>query len=163
MAKRTGLSESTIGRIWKHFGLQPHRTDGFKLSTDPLSVEKVVDVVGLYHNPPEKAVVLCVDEKSQIQGPPRRSATPSSDIFSEFQAGDISLNLGLSRLRQRTPTTHKAAPTPRDVGAALPDRYLRRREPPPSETGEDQRAPKSSRAPSARTRRGPFPFSALSA
>ena len=67
MAKKSGLSESTIGRIWKDFGLQPHRTDGFKLSTDPLFVEKVVDVVGLYHNPPEKAVVLCVDEKSQIQ------------------------------------------------------------------------------------------------
>ena len=67
MAKKSGLSKSTIGRIWKDFGLQPHRTDGFKLSTDPLFVEKVVDVVGLYHNPPEKAVVLCVDEKSQIQ------------------------------------------------------------------------------------------------
>ena len=67
MAKRSGLSESTIGRIWKDFGLQPHRSDGFTLSSDPLFVEKVVDVVGLYHNPPEKAVVLCVDEKSQIQ------------------------------------------------------------------------------------------------
>jgi transposase len=67
MAKKSGLSKSTIGRIWRDFGLQPHRSDGFKLSTDPLFVEKVVDVVGLYHNPPEKAVVLCVDEKSQIQ------------------------------------------------------------------------------------------------
>ncbi len=67
MANRSGLSKSTIGRIWRDFGLQPHRSDGFKLSTDPLFVEKVVDVVGLYHNPPEKAVVLCVDEKSQIQ------------------------------------------------------------------------------------------------
>jgi transposase len=67
MANRTGLSKSTIGRIWKDFGLKPHRSDGFKLSTDPLFVDKVVDVVGLYHNPPQKAVVLCVDEKSQIQ------------------------------------------------------------------------------------------------
>jgi transposase len=67
MAKKTGLSRSTIGRIWSDFGLAPHRTDGFKLSTDPQFVAKVVDVVGLYHNPPEKAVVLCVDEKSQIQ------------------------------------------------------------------------------------------------
>lgn len=67
MAKKTGLSKSTIGRIWRDFGLKPHRIDGFKLSTDPLFVAKVVDVVGLYHNPPEKAVVLCVDEKSQIQ------------------------------------------------------------------------------------------------
>ena len=67
MAKKSGLSRSTIGRIWKDFGLQPHRADTFKLSTDPLFVEKVVDVVGLYHNPPERAVVLCADEKAQIQ------------------------------------------------------------------------------------------------
>jgi len=67
MAARTGLSRSTIGRIWKKFDLKPHLQDSFKLSTDPLFAEKVVDVVGLYHNPPEKAVVLCVDEKSQLQ------------------------------------------------------------------------------------------------
>ncbi|MGO4649370.1 IS630 family transposase [Nocardia sp. 2YAB30] len=67
MADRTGLSRSTIGRIWRRFELKPHLVDGFKLSTDPLFVEKVVDVVGLYHNPPERAVVLCVDEKSQMQ------------------------------------------------------------------------------------------------
>jgi transposase len=67
MADRSGLSESTIGRIWRKFELKPHLADGFKLSTDPLFVEKVVDVIGLYHNPPEKAVVLCVDEKSGMQ------------------------------------------------------------------------------------------------
>jgi len=67
MAKRSGLSRSTIGRIWRDFGLKPYLADTFKLSTDPLFVDKVVDVVGLYHNPPERAVVLCVDEKSQIQ------------------------------------------------------------------------------------------------
>jgi transposase len=67
MARRSGLSESTVGRIWRRFDLKPHLIDGFKLSTDPLFVEKVVDVVGLYHNPPDKAVVLCVDEKSQVQ------------------------------------------------------------------------------------------------
>jgi transposase len=67
MAARTGLSKSTIGRIWRKSGLKPHLQESFQLSTDPLFVEKVVDVVGLYHNPPEKAVVLCVDEKSQIQ------------------------------------------------------------------------------------------------
>jgi transposase len=67
MARRTGLSKSTIGRIWKKFDLKPHVQDSFKLSTDPQFVDKVVDVVGLYHNPPEKAVVLCVDEKAQIQ------------------------------------------------------------------------------------------------
>src|SRR6266513_728407 len=61
MAERSGLSKSTIGRIWRKFDLKPHLQDGFKLSTDPQFVEKVVDVVGLYHNPPERAVVLCVD------------------------------------------------------------------------------------------------------
>lgn len=67
MAKAMGLSQSAIGRIWRAFGLQPHRTDTFKLSTDPLFVEKVRDVVGLYMSPPERAIVLCVDEKSQVQ------------------------------------------------------------------------------------------------
>ena len=67
MAQRSGLSKSTIGRIWKAFGLQPHRADNLELSNDPLFVEKVYDIVGLYLNPPEAAVVLCVDEKSQIQ------------------------------------------------------------------------------------------------
>jgi transposase len=67
MAEKSGLSKSTIGRIWRDFGLKPHRTDTFKLSTDPLFIEKVVDVIGLYHNPPERAVVLCTDEKSQVQ------------------------------------------------------------------------------------------------
>jgi len=66
MAERTGLSRSTIGRIWKTFELKPHRADGFKLSNDPLFVEKVYDVIGLYLNP-ESAVVLSVDEKSQVQ------------------------------------------------------------------------------------------------
>jgi len=67
MAKHLGLSHSTIGRIWRTFGLQPHRSESFRLSQDPLLVEKVRDVVGLYMNPPDNAVVLCVDEKSQIQ------------------------------------------------------------------------------------------------
>jgi transposase len=67
MAERSGLSSSTIGRIWKAFDLKPHLADTFKLSNDPLFVEKVFDVVGLYLNPPEGAVVLCCDEKSQVQ------------------------------------------------------------------------------------------------
>ena len=67
MAERSGLSKSTIGRIWKGFGLKPHLVDGFKLSNDPLFVDKVYDVAGLYLNPPDAAVVLCVDEKSQVQ------------------------------------------------------------------------------------------------
>jgi transposase len=67
MAKASGLSVSTVQRIWRAFGLQPHRLESFKLSTDPDFVAKVRDVVGLYVSPPEHAVVLCVDEKSQIQ------------------------------------------------------------------------------------------------
>ena len=67
MAKATGLSRMTISRIWRAFGLQPHRTDSFKLSPDPLLIEKVRDLVGLYMNPPDHALVLCVDEKTQIQ------------------------------------------------------------------------------------------------
>jgi len=67
MAQAAGLSHATISRIWHAFGLQPHRSETFKLSPDPLLVPKVRDIVGLYVNPPEHAVVLCVDEKSQIQ------------------------------------------------------------------------------------------------
>ena len=67
MAAETGLSHTTIRRIWSAFGLQPHRSETFKLSTDPLFVDKVQDIVGLYMSPPNRAVVLCVDEKSQIQ------------------------------------------------------------------------------------------------
>src|SRR5512142_140792 len=67
MAERSGLSASTIGRIWRAFDLKPNRADTFKLSTDPLFVEKVYDIVGLYLNPPEAVVVLSVDEKSQVQ------------------------------------------------------------------------------------------------
>ena len=67
MAKTCGLSHSSVQRIWKAFALQPHRSETFKLSQDPLFVEKVRDIVGLYLNPPQRALVLSVDEKSQIQ------------------------------------------------------------------------------------------------
>jgi transposase len=67
LAKKLGLSQSTVSRVWRAFGLQPHRTETFKLSTDPLFIEKVRDIVGLYLNPPLHAMVLSVDEKSQIQ------------------------------------------------------------------------------------------------
>lgn len=67
MAKNTGLSQSAVSRMWRAFGLKPHVVQSWKLSTDPFFVEKVRDVVGLYLNPPENALVLCVDEKSQIQ------------------------------------------------------------------------------------------------
>jgi hypothetical protein len=93
--------------MWRDFGLQPHRAQTFRLSTDPLFVEKVIDVVGLYHNPPERAVVLCTDEKSQVQAlapgsrtgtptrnpssgprPRTRSSNPSPDIAHGFPAHD---------------------------------------------------------------------------
>jgi transposase len=67
LAKQVGLTQATIARIWKAFALQPHRTETFKLSKDPLFIEKVRDIVGLYLHPPDRALVLCVDEKSQIQ------------------------------------------------------------------------------------------------
>ncbi|MFF2111666.1 IS630 family transposase [Rhodococcus koreensis] len=116
MAKRTGLSPSTIGRIWRKFELKPHLTDGFKLSTDPQFVDKVVDVVGLYHNPPERAVVLCVDEKSQMQAlnrsqpvlpmmpgmPERRSHDyVRSGVTSLFAAFNIADGTVISELHRR--------------------------------------------------------------
>lgn len=67
MAKNVGMSHSSIGRIWRAFGLQPHRSETVRLSQDPLLIEKVRDIVGLYMSPPDNAVVLCIDEKSQIQ------------------------------------------------------------------------------------------------
>jgi putative transposase len=67
VAEQTGISKSTVARYFTLLGLQPHRSKNFKLSTDPFFVEKVRDVVGLYLNPPDKALVLCVDEKSQVQ------------------------------------------------------------------------------------------------
>jgi transposase len=67
MARELGMSQSAVSRIWRAFSLQPHRSETFKLSKDPLFIEKVRDIVGLYLSPPERALVLCVDEKSQIQ------------------------------------------------------------------------------------------------
>ena len=67
MARRCGLSQSTVSRIWRAFALQPHRAETFKISKDPLFIEKVRDIVGLYLNPPDRALVLCVDERAQIQ------------------------------------------------------------------------------------------------
>src|SRR5690349_11702004 len=120
MAERAGLSKSTIGRIWRKFDLKPHLAGTFKLSTDPLFVEKVVDVVGLYHHPPEQAAVLCVDEKSGIQAldrsqpvlpmipgaPERRSHDyirhGTTDLFAAFNIADGTV---ISQLRRH----HRAA------------------------------------------------------
>jgi transposase len=75
LAQATGLSQSSISRIWRAFSLQPHRSRAFKLSRDPLFIDKVRDIVGLYLNPPDRALVLCVDEKSQIQALDRTAPT----------------------------------------------------------------------------------------
>jgi len=116
MAAKSGLSPSTIGRIWRKFEIKPHLSDGFKLSTDPLFVEKVVDVVGLYHNPPECAVVLCVDEKSSMQAldrsqpvlplmpgmPERRSHDYARHgVTSLFAAFDIADGTVISEIHRR--------------------------------------------------------------
>lgn len=74
MERVSGVSATSVQRIWRAFDLQPHRTETFKLSKDPLFIEKLRDVVGLYMNPPERAIVLSVDEKSQIQAAPHRSS-----------------------------------------------------------------------------------------
>ena len=98
MAQASGLSDTTVLRIWRAFGLQPHRTETFKLSPDPQLVEKVRDIVGLYLNPPERALVLCVDEKSQIQALdrtqpifPLRPGTPERRTHDYRRFGTTSL------------------------------------------------------------------------
>jgi transposase len=105
MAQAMGLSQSSISRIWRAFGLQPHRAESFRLSTDPLFVEKVRDVVGLYLDPPEHAVVLCVDEKSQIQALarfqpvlPMLIGTPERRSHDYVRHGTTSLFAGLDTL-----------------------------------------------------------------
>jgi transposase len=139
MAARTGLSKSTIGRIWQKFELKPHVQDFFKLSTDPQFVDKVVDVVGLYHHPPEAAVVLCVDEKSGIQAldrsqpvlpmmpgmPERRSHDyvrhGTSSLFAAFNIADGTVISALHRrhraveFRKFLTTIDKAVPAELDV------------------------------------------------
>lgn len=89
LAKATGFSQSAVSRIWRAFSLQPHRQETFKLSKDPLFIEKVRDIVGLYMNPPTRAVVLCVDEKSQIQALDRtQPLLPMTPGFAERRSHD---------------------------------------------------------------------------
>jgi transposase len=119
MAQETGLTQTAVSQIWRAFGLQPHRQDSWKLSRDPLCVEKVRDVVGLYLNPPERAVVLCVDEKSQIQAldrtapilpmlpgvPPRATHDYKRHGTSSLYAA---LNLTTGKVIGRLHTRHRA-------------------------------------------------------
>jgi transposase len=98
MAKEAGISDHSVLRIWRAFGLKPHRVDSFKLSNDPMFVEKVRDIVGLYLNPPDKAIVLCVDEKSQTQALersqpilPLRPGLPERQTHDYVRHGTLSL------------------------------------------------------------------------
>ncbi len=114
MADHLGLSQSMVSRIWRAFGLAPHKQDSWKLSKDPLFVEKVRDVVGLYLNPPERAVVLCVDEKTQIQalnrtqpvshlGMPAQCRHPRLDPHLEQQPAALRLDQN----RRSNPRIHR--------------------------------------------------------
>jgi transcriptional regulator with XRE-family HTH domain len=116
MARRAGMSQTAVSRIWRAFGLRPHRAETFKLSTDPAFVAKVRDVVGLYLNPPDRALVLCVDEKPQIQALrptapilPMRPAQPERHTHDDrccgttdlFAALDIKAGTVIGRCQRR--------------------------------------------------------------
>ena len=119
MASAVGLSQTTIGRIWRAFGLKPHRVDSFKISTDPNFIDKVHDVVGLYLNPPERAVVLCIDEKSGIQAIDRTqrslpmlpgSAATATHDYVRNGTVDLfaALNVGTGEVITSTEKRHRA-------------------------------------------------------
>jgi transposase len=135
MARATGLSHASIARIWAAFGLQPHRAETFKLSKDPLFVDKVRDVVGLYLDPPERALVLCVDEKSQIQALDRSApilpmlpGTPARATHDYTRHGTTSLfaalDVGSGRVYGQLHQRHRAAEFAkflRHLDAEVPD------------------------------------------
>ena len=110
MAQASGLSKSTVQRVWSAFGLQSHRQRHFKISTDPLFIEKVRDVVGLYLNPPDNAVVLCVDEKSQCPFPPAqpRRACGRPDRTPYGRRGWAESDAGRRRFRALGATHNRA-------------------------------------------------------
>jgi hypothetical protein len=108
MADETGLSRSSVSRIWRAFGLKPHLVQTWKLSTNPAFIAKVRDVVGLHVNPPEHALVLAVDEKSQIPGPRPDRAVPADTAY-DFRADDPRLTYGTAPPACSPPTTWPAA------------------------------------------------------
>ena len=131
MAEETGLSQNAIVRIWRAFGLQPHRVENFKFSKDPQFVEKVRDIVGLYLNPPDRAIVLCVDEKSQVQAlnrtepilplAPGIPARQSHDyerhgVTSLFAAMDVASGVTISTVLPAAPASGVPAVSQRDRG-----------------------------------------------
>ena len=106
MAAETGLSHTTIRRIWNASGLQPHRSETFKLSTDPLFVDKVRDIVGLYLSPPNRAIVLCVDEKSQIQALDRHSRGSQANHCRAMEHPVLPMAPGVAERRTDTYIRH---------------------------------------------------------
>jgi transposase len=137
MAERTGLSKSTIGEIWRKFDIKPHRVEHFKLSTDPLFIDKLYDVVGLYLNPPEAAVVLCVDEKSQVQALQRsQPALPMMPGMPERRTHDYVRHghhhlVRSAQRRRRHRDQQPASPSPRQRVQEVPhqDRHRGPRRP----------------------------------
>ena len=130
MAKEAGISEHSVLRIWRAFGLKPHRVDSFKLSADPMFVEKVRDIVGLYLNPPDKAIVLCVDEKSQTQGLersqpilPLRPGLPGREVSHDYVRHGTLFSVCRLRCGHRTSfgSVPPASPPPGILG--LPGTY----------------------------------------
>jgi transposase len=133
MAAETGLSHTTIRRMWAAFGLQPHRSQTFKLSTDPLFVDKVRDIVGLYLSPPNRALVLSIDEKSQIQALDREQPVlPMMPGIPERRTHNyVRHDLAVRRARRRIGLRHRqmlqATPGSRVLGLPQEDRRSRRR------------------------------------
>ena len=133
MAAATGMSQSAVSRIWRAFGLKPHQVETFKLSPDPLFIDKVRDIVGLYLNPPEAAVVLCVDEKSQIQALDRTApvlplmpGVPSAQSHDYVRNGTTNLYAALDVASGQRDRRDDAAASRRGVPPLpQPDRRLR--------------------------------------
>ena len=127
LAAEVGLSQTAVSRIWRAFGLQPHRQDTWKLSKDPQFIDKVRDVVGLYLDPPERAVVLCVDEKTQIQALDRTApvlpmlpGTPARASHDYVRAGTSSLYAALDLATGKV-IGSPARPAPGDRVQEVPD------------------------------------------
>jgi transposase len=130
MAKHLGMSQSTVSRVWRAFGLAPHKQDSWKLSKDPLFVAKVRDVVGLYLNPPERALVLCVDEKTQIQALNRTApvfpmlpGSPARASHDYVRHGTSSLYaaLDLASGKVQASTPRWTSPAARSSDRCMPD------------------------------------------
>jgi transcriptional regulator with XRE-family HTH domain len=129
MAEAMGLSKATISRIWQTFGLQSHRVETFKLSADPQFVENVRDIVGLYLNPPDHALMLCLDEKSQVQALdrtrpllPMRPGIPAQQTHDYIRHGTTSLFAAFDGLfargRRRRRNSGLSGPLPRWLAVA---------------------------------------------